>query len=450
MTLFSKFRKHIAEKQLIALNDHILMGVSGGADSMVLCHLMNQLKDEYNLKLSVIHIQHHLRKDAEADAQLVKSYCKTHQISFFREDLNPSSKQKNQSTEAWARNKRYHFFNKIKKEINADRIVTAHHGDDQIETIMLHISDGSGIDGMIGIREKIKHIIRPLLPFSRREIEGYAIENSINFIHDSTNDDLAHPRNYLRKKVVPSWKQHTPHLVSSVRSLTENVGESKEVMDYLLNKSINDYVELESNGRMVMLLGDIKNEPSSFRSVLIKYLIGRNDSWRRHDWIKLTQFIQNAETGTVLSINNYSLLKDRGRIIIQNNIRRDEKVYSIHTGDNLSTDHFTFSWTSTNSMDIHTANHHHEIVDAEKLGQNINLRIWQSDDRFQPLGMNGHKKMSDFLIDCKVDRFRKNDQYVLADKNEVLWVCGQRISERIKVTEDTTQMAELSFYTVVV
>ena len=444
-----QFKEHVSEKILITLGDHILMAVSGGIDSMVLCHLMILLKSEFNLKLSVIHIQHHLREDAEADAQYVESFCKKNTISFFREDIDPLSKQKDQSVEAWARENRYNLFYKLKEEIGADKIVTAHHGDDQIETILLHIADGSGVDGLRGIHEQMKSIVRPMLPFSRKEIEAYAAENKIQFRKDSTNDDLSHPRNYLRKKVIPYWKKQTPHLISSVQNLTENVNETKDVLDFLINKTINDYVGFESKERMIIKLDDFRDEPISFHSFLIHYLIGKNDLWRRHDWNNLKQFIQHAETGTVLSIRNYTLLKDRGRIIIQTDVQSDEKVYSVHMGDKLATDHFTFSWTSTKSFHIQLSNHRHETVDAEKLGKNVQLRLWQSSDRFQPLGMKGHKKMSDFLIDNKVDRFQKNDQYVLAEKNEVLWVCGQRISDRVKVTENTNRLAELSFRKVV-
>lgn len=449
MMFLQQFKEHVSEKKLIKLNDHVLMAVSGGIDSMVLCHLMIQLKSEFNLKLSVIHIQHHLREDAEADAQYVRSFCKKNDLSFFREDIDPLSKQKDQSVEAWARNNRYNLFYKLKEKIGADKILTAHHGDDQIETILLHIADGSGVDGLRGIREQMKSVTRPMLPFSRKEIDVYAAENKIHFRKDSTNDDLSHPRNFLRKKVIPNWKQQTPHLVSSFQNLTENMNETKEVLDFLIKKSIDDYVEIESKERMIIKLDEFRNEPFSFHSFLINYLIGKNDLWRRHDWNNLKQFIQHAETGAVLSIQNYKLLKDRGRIILQTDIQSDENVYSVHIGDELTTDHFTFSWTSTKSFHIQSSNHYHETVDAEKLGQNMQLRLWQSSDRFQPLGMKGHKKLSDFLIDSKVDRFQKNNQYVLAEKNEVLWVCGQRISDQVKVTENTSLLAELSFRKVV-
>jgi len=444
-----QFKERITEKKLISLNDSIVIGVSGGIDSMVLCHLLIQLIPEFNLTLSVIHIQHHLRKDAEADAQYVESFCNENNLSFFREDIDPSSKQKDQSVEAWARDNRYNLFCKLKEKIGADKIVTAHHGDDQIETILMHIADGSGFDGLLGIREQMKSIVRPMLSFSRKEIEAYAVENSILFKKDSTNDDLSHPRNYLRKRVIPNWKEQTPHLVPSVQNLTENMNESKKVFDYLIRKSIDDYVEFENKERMIIQFDNFDKEPYLFYSFLINYLIGKNDLWRRNDWNNLKHFIRFAKTGAVLSIQNYHLLKDRNRIIIQTTVQSDDNVYTVQAGDELATSQFTFSWTSTQAFQRQLSNLHHETVDAEKLGQNLQLRLWQNSDRFQPLGMNGHKKMSDFLIDNKVDRFQKNNQFVLAEKNDVFWVCGQRISDRIKVTENTNHLAELSFKRVV-
>ncbi len=446
MTFYLSFKEHIIGNKFVPATCHILAAVSGGIDSMVLVHILKRLGSEGHLTLSVAHVQHHLRKDAEEDAELVETFCMEHNIPYYRRDLNPLTKEKNECIEAWARRNRYQYFRELKRKIGAEIIATAHHGDDQIETILMHLADGTGLDGLIGIHEKINNTVRPLLHFTRMEIEQYAKDNHIPFREDSTNQDLSHPRNYLRKEIIPQWKYNIPHLASSFLHLSDNVNDTKEVLNYLINKSIPDYVEFDGQNKIIFKMENLKDEPLLFKVFLIKYLIGKKDQWRRHQWNNIKRFIQWAHTGDELSIGHATLLKDRERILIRTNkVQPDENVYSVRLGDQLINDHFEFTWTSARSLDIQTTDHDCEIIDAEKAGNDLQLRLWKNGDRFQPLGMKGHKKISDYLIDNKIDCFQKNSQYVLAKGHEVLWVCGQRISDQIKVTDETKRWAELSF-----
>lgn len=449
MSFFNQFKEHIHEAKLITAGDHILVAVSGGVDSMVLTHVLAELRSEFELKLSAVHIQHHLRADAEEDARLVKSFCEKAAIGFYRVDLDPETRTKKQSVEAWARAERYAHFNDVLQEINADSILTAHHGNDQVETVLMHIAEGTGIDGLKGIREIKENIVRPLLPFSKAEIEEYAIKYDVPYNNDSTNMDIAHPRNFLRHKVIPNWQRQFPKLNSAVRDLSANIYEVSEIIDFTLESVSKQVVEHAENRNIIIKLNEFSDEPESLKVHLVKYVL-KDDGlqWRKHDWENINHLITHGHTGSIVKVGHYEILKNRDTLIIQKRSLSCHTHFDVQEGEKIQTDNFSFKWQAT-QMYKPNDSQNVETIDAETLSQCIELRPWEEGDYFQPLGMNGHKKVSDYLTDIKMDRFSKQSQFVLADNDEVFWVCGQRISEKVKVTPGTTHFAELSFYQIV-
>ncbi len=445
MSLNTEFKKHISAHNLIGDETHALIAVSGGVDSMVLLHLLLGLRQEKKLKLSAIHVQHHLRSDAEEDAILVKSFCGENEIDYYRVDLDPKSRPKDQSVEAWARSNRYSLFHNVQKSIYADIILTGHHGDDQIETILMHIVEGTGLDGLKGIREKMENIVRPLLPFSKTEIETYAQNYKIPFKVDSTNRDLTHPRNFLRHKVIQKLKDQNPNLNSAIQDLTSNINDISDIIHYMMKSISKRVVEKQENGKILMNLNELLDEPLSLKVHLVKHVLNDKEiQWRKYHWERLKHLISNGQTGTIIKLGENEVLKNRGNLIIKKISSSVNSHFEVHQGEKIQTDNFTFTWQTTDHYSENSKNSI-ETVDGKKLPKSIVLRQWKEGDYFQPLGMDGHKKVSDFLTDIKLDRFTKNSQYVLADKDKVLWVCGRRISDIVKITPETTQFAELSF-----
>jgi len=443
MTFYSEFKQNISAKTLISNGDHILIAVSGGMDSMVLLDILSRFRKDKKMKLSAIHVQHHLRADADEDACLVKSYCDENLIDYYRVDLNPKSRLKNQSIEAWARTERYSHFYSLKEKIGADLILTAHHGDDQVETILMHLAEGSGLDGLKGIREIIKNTVRPLLPFSKKILETYAIENNILFRNDSSNTDITHPRNFLRHKVIPNWKSQYPNLNSGIQRMTNNINEISEILDYTFKTISERVITKNENGNIILNLTAFTNEPNILKVHLLKYVL--NDvQWRKFHWRNINYLIEYGQTGSVVSICDYNILKNRNSLIIQKNYEESNKQFQIHQGESVHSNMFTFDWQKKKNYNFNS-NHNIEMVDAESLLKNYELRPWKNGDYFQPLGMNGHKKISDYLTDIKMDYFSKKSQYVMASNDEVYWVCGKRISDKIKITPESTKFAELSF-----
>ena len=445
MTFNTEFKQHISTHNLIGNGTHVLVAVSGGVDSMVLLHLLSGLRREKKLQLSAIHVQHHLRPDAEKDAHLVKSFCDENEIDFYRADLDPESKPKDQSVEAWARSNRYSHFFKLQQSIKANVILTGHHGDDQIETVLMHIVEGTGLDGLKGVREKMESVVRPLLPFSKTDIEAYAQKFNVPYRLDSTNTDLSHPRNYLRHKVIPKLKDQNPNLNSAIQDLSSNINDISDIIDYTMKLISKRVVEKQENGKILLNFNELSDVPLSLKAHLVKYVLNEEGmQWRKYHWERINQLISDGQTGSIIKLGNNEILKNRGTLIIQKIPTSVNSHFEVHQGEKIQTDDFTFTWQTTDQYS-ENSKQSIETVDGEKLPQSIELRKWKEGDYFQPLGMEGHKKVSDFLTDIKLDRFTKNSQYVLANHEEVFWVCGRRLSDSVKITPETTQFAELSF-----
>jgi tRNA(Ile)-lysidine synthase len=367
-------------------------------------------------------------------------------INLIIDHLDPATKLKGESLEMWARTRRYRSLERIRKEINADWIFTAHHGNDQIETILLHLSQGTGISGFRGIHDIQGHILRPLLGFSRDDIDQYADEMNISWVDDSSNADETIPRNYLRRNIVKLWEKSDPNLVKAFQEVSEHAKDANEALQFAANIFIPNIIKQKTRVSIKLDEVQLLAIPPLLRIILLRELMDSAEPWRRFVYSGLKRFFKNANTGQIYQLpDEWQILKDRKQFILTRKNLRNRKPITVSPRIKIETDDFIFLWKTDCIGKSFNSDRETEIIDANKINQTMILRPWEPGDRFQPLGMSGHKKVSDFLIDIKMDRFSKQEQFVLADKEEVLWVCGQRISDRVKVTPETTDYAELSF-----
>ena len=194
-------------------NHNIIIAVSGGKDSMALLNAMIKLNHLLKLNLIAVHINHHIRKSSTTDELFVKEFCDLNNVEIIVDHLDPNRKLKNISSEEWGREFRYKSLYRISSNFDSCLIMTAHHGNDQIETILFHLSQGAGVSGLRGIHSKRDRLIRPLLSFSKNKINNYIEDIEIPWIDDQSNSDLSIPRNFLRHKIVFSWEKENPSLV---------------------------------------------------------------------------------------------------------------------------------------------------------------------------------------------------------------------------------------------
>lgn len=229
--LEEKVRKTIREYNLIEKNDSIVVGVSGGPDSMTLLSILLKLKEEFNLKIYVAHVNHMLRENAIKDEEYVKEFCEKNNIEMFIKKANISeiAKKEKIGLEEAGRNIRYNFFEEVLKNTKSNKIAIAHNLNDKAETIIMNTLRGSGVSGLKGIEAKRKKYIRPLIEIERYEIEKYCIENKINPRHDESNYDNTYTRNKIRNIVIPYIKnEFNPNIIKTLNRLSEIIKEEDE------------------------------------------------------------------------------------------------------------------------------------------------------------------------------------------------------------------------------
>ena len=242
--LEEKVRKTIREYNLIEKNDSIVVGVAGGPDSMTLLSILLKLKEEFNLKIYVAHVNHMLRENAIKDEEYVKEFCEKNNIEMFIKKANISeiAKKEKIGFEEAGRNARYNFFEEILKNTESNKIAIAHNLNDKVETIIMNTLRGSGVSGLKGIEPKRKKYIRPLIEIERHEIEKYCIENEINPRHDESNDDNTYTRNKIRNIIIPYIRnEFNPNIIKTLNRLSEII---KEEDEYVQSKTEKIFKEI--------------------------------------------------------------------------------------------------------------------------------------------------------------------------------------------------------------
>jgi len=213
----------------------ILVAVSGGEDSMCLLHALVYLKNDYQLQLNIAHVNHGLRPDANHDQNLVEVTAKKYNLPVYTHALNKNKKAKNENQESWARDERYRYLKQIGDQISADWILTAHHGNDQIETLLQRLLTGAGSQGMRGIHTRSGKILRPLLHCSKDDIHSYQVYHQVEFRHDSSNNDNTLTRNYLRNIIIPQLEDHFSQVSANAQRTAEAMADVEKVVGRALS-----------------------------------------------------------------------------------------------------------------------------------------------------------------------------------------------------------------------
>ena len=440
----NRFKTELLSLRYLEKNDKIIVSASGGLDSTVLLFLLQSIG---HYEIIVAHVDHAIREDSINDKMFVESLCMGLNVPFFCKTLDPSSKLKKESPEQWAREKRYEYLSTLSIETKSDWIMTGHHCNDNAETVLINLSRQAGVNGLSGIPQKNGKIIRPLLPFEKKILCDFVERVGLPFKSDYTNSDLSIPRNFIRKKVLKPWDSKVPSLIKNIYKSTQFFNKWKQSLDHLLKKFIiSNLVILDD--RIDIPLNMINDLPNLGKMRLIQLLFAKEKKlWSKHDLIMLKQFLNRVSVGKTFSlINRWTLLHDRGLIIAKRNIKTDSKV-EIKIRPNKTVFFYNMIYhiiINQNKAKLSNSRNQ-EIVDWSRFkDKQLRIRIWTEGDVFQPLGMKNKKKVSDFLINEKIDNISKKTQSVLTVDGEIAWVCGLRISDWAKITKDTKQKALLT------
>lgn len=428
-----EFKKYLQLNFQNLLDDPFLLACSGGIDSIVLAHLCYSLK----LDFSLAHCNFKLRETSDLDEEFVKELAILFKIDHFTTTFDTVAYMNKHkvSVQVAARELRYAWFFEILKENNIQTVVTAHQADDNLETFLINLCRGTGIDGLTSIPEKTANISRPLLPFSRDEILKYARENDLTWREDETNKETKYLRNKIRLDIVPKLKELHPTFLNNFLKTQEHLRETaillenhtKEIHGLLFKKidaifriNINDLKELKPLTAYVYHLF----KPYGFKDA--EAIIALFDSL----------------SGKELVSNTHRLLKDRGCFLLQEITVTEPNFYEIKEIDSSILYPIHLKKEVVSNLEEKSANCLY--IDAKTLKFPLVVRKVKTGDYFYPFGMKGVKKVSKFFKDEKYSQIAKENQWLLCSENNIVWIIGKRADDRFKITNKTTKIIKFT------
>jgi tRNA(Ile)-lysidine synthase len=432
--MVNRFKKYNQEHDLFDPADKILLTVSGGKDSMVMLHLYLQ----QNLSFGVAHCNFQLRGEAANEDQLfVQEFCKQKNIPFHTIAFQTQkyATEKGISIQMAARDLRYSWFENIRQENNYSYIATAHHQNDVAETMLINLTKGTGLAGLHGISNKIGNVVRPLMCFTRNDIEGFVKEQKITFREDDSNADTKYTRNLIRHKVLPELATINPAIVTTLNvEAHQFLGDEKIVEDKIKLDQQRLFIP-KGNGFAIEIQELIKLTPLS--SYLFYFL--RAYHFNSNDVMDIIRGLEN-QSGKVYYSSTHQLLKDRDFLLLSEMEEVDQEYIQIKAIQDIP---FKYEVVEKVNLTIEKSTRF-AYLDADKIEFPLGLRTWEHGDSFQPLGMKGKKKVSDFLIDNKISVLEKKNIKVLLQNESIIWLIGHRIADEFKITSKTKRALILS------
>ena len=410
-------------KKTIDKNTSLVVACSGGPDSMCLLDLVTKLKDELNLNIIVAHVNHKLRSESEEEAKMVENYSTENNLIF--ELLEITDYINGNFSEEDARKRRYKFFNEVIEKYHATVLLTAHHGDDLIETILMRLTRGSNLSGYIGIKEISQNenykTLRPLLSVTKDEIINYLKENNVPYRLDKTNKELKHTRNRYRHVVLPFLKKENPKVHEKYLKF------SKELIEYdnFVNTYINDNKFIVDNS---IVINNVSGQTDFIKRKCLELLIKDIQSKDYFD-------ISDEQTNNLMKLynqsnksidlnNNYIGINGYGKIFIK---KKENKVLNeiIFDKDTLLED-FIFYYNSPDGDNSNSCIY----LDTSEIMMPLRIRSLLPGDKLKVKNLNGSKKISDIFIDSKVPKDKRSTYPILVDsQNTVLWVPNLKKSQ---------------------
>ncbi len=414
-----------------------LLAVSGGLDSMVMAHLYLEIGRAF----AVAHCNFKLRgKASDEDELFVQGFCKKNNIPCFTTpfDTEAVAKARKQSIQLVARNLRYEWLERVRKENGYEWIATAHHLNDSIETALYNFAKGTGIRGLSGIPLENGKIIRPLLDMTRRELEEIQKKSAIPFREDASNAEDKYARNKIRHHIIPVFREINLGLEDTLKKNFKHIDEAVQLMSWAIAQ-IKPVISQNHNNKLHIDIKQLEQFPAP-QTILYELL---KDYHFNSDQVAQIWSRRNQPPGAYYYSSTHELLLDRATFLLQ--IRRDSQNINevLWFTSEMQTKKVGVSALSGNRYLGRPAsfinNSYKAFMDADLLHFPLKLRHWQAGDTFCPLGMNGKtKKVQDFFTDLKLSRAEKEEIWIMENGNgEICWIIGYRLDERYKITEKT-------------
>lgn len=448
-------KKYIEKHELIQKGDDIVVGVSGGADSMALLYFLWNNRDYYHITLKAAHVHHGIREEAENDASYVEEICKAWNIPFYRYDCNVKAiaKEKGLSEEEAGRIERYNFFISLTNQYG--KIATAHNMNDQTETLIMRFLRGSSVKGLAGILPKRDNIIRPLLNTKRKDIELYCKDNNISYKNDDTNFMPIYTRNKIRLECIPYIERNiNANIVDLLASHAEAYREHESFLSTYTEQIFNKCIVRSNDGLVVDLLS-LQNEHIYIKKrVLILCIKVLNNSVKDITSKHIESMVQlfEKQSGKQVALP-YGLIakKQYSKLIL---LKQNQENEHNHKGCSLLEGINSYFLGKTQIRLMVEKNHASLqkdkncctiYIDYDKIKDSLQLRFRQSGDFI--VTENGTKTLKKYFIDEKIPKDERDKMLVVADENEIVWILGQRVNLHYYVTQDTKNILKIACIT---
>lgn len=452
-----KVLNYIKEFNMINPNESVVVGVSGGSDSMCLLGLLLELRESMNLKLHVVHIHHGMRGiEADEDMAFVENFCKSKDITFygFKYDVEAMARKKGLSTEEMGRILRYDAFSEIANKYNG-KIAVAHNMEDMAETVLFNLFRGSGIKGLVGIQPVRDNIIRPIMCLSKEEIYAYLKEMGISYRVDKTNFEDEYTRNKIRLNVLPYIKENinnkaTQHIFQTSRTIFE----AEEYIEDAALKVYKDYSKENANQNEVFFNIHMFDKPH----ILVSYAIRQGIS-------VLTNSLKDITNGHVESIISLSNVNAGNKVSLPYSLYAIKEYDGIKLSKKMDTKKieaveitgygtWDIPWKRAKllvekdqfSEDIFKENLYTKWVDYDILEDNLSVRTRKSGDYIVVNDCGQRKKLNRFFVDNKVPQDIRDSIVLVASGSRILWIVGYRIGADVKVNDDSTHIIRLDYF----
>ena len=401
------------------------------ADSVALACLLNEL--DYNFILA--HCNFNLRgEESDTDERFVRDLSLKLGVNLHVKYFNTSeyANEKKISIQMAARKLRYNWFEELRKELNADYIAIAHHKNDDIETFFINLIRGSGIRGFLGMKQKRDKIIRPLLPFNRDDIEDHLHLINQKFRSDSSNEDTKYLRNNIRKNLVPNILEMNPSFISTFSDETEYLSDVFDVFLSKINELKKDLISYNNDDILIdkQKLLNLKENRILLREIISEFGFTESN--------KILESCKDI-AGKLFYSKSHILLVDREYLMISVLSKKNNIQKNINDSDTEIENPISLKLHFSEDI-IFNKNKKKACFDANKLKFPLQIRQWEEGDFFFPIGMNGSKKLSDYFIDEKFSRFKKEKTFLLCSEGEIVWIIGHRMDDRFKITQNTKKV----------
>ena len=393
----------------------LLVAVSGGVDSMVLCHLLNKL----NIDFSIAHVNYNLRgNDSYLDEKFICEYSNENQIDLFLKNVDLSDQ--NNSIQNKAREIRFSFFNEILSKYNFDFILTAHHLDDNIETIFLNISRGKKISVFSGMNVVNDKIVKPLLFIEKKDIQNYAKQNNVLWREDGSNVQNKYLRNYIRNILIPLFKEKNNNYKYNFNDLFFKAQKLKFLKDLYFKSELSKMFKLKNDV--------IVTQKSFWKNFKINDM--EFEYYRNYNFFNVNEIFNliRSDSGKYIKSSTHMILSNRNELIIKeiSEINNKKNSYKIDIGMNNNPIRINIS-----KIPKPLKQKENKIYISKKVDLPLKIRKWKNGDFFYPIGMTGKKKVSKFFKDQKMSIFDKKNQWLLTSNNDdIIWIVGKRVDRR--------------------